>query len=219
MLSPDQVSLIGLVFETYVMEHHKNDVLQIFQEASEDTHYPVVVNAMTLFEYNMEVGECFNAFPSQVLPIFDNALHRVAQTVSQTSSSPQGSFNLKHNLHVRISGKQVWEHPLFYTDCPVSGLNNEDFIHLLCIFLTSLTQHPITWVLRSVLEDSWENSFILMVLFGKASGAEIAHSTFIHLYYQGKIQEKILCVQNKSKSINTGINNNRTIIINTLLWL
>ncbi|XP_058612803.1 DNA helicase MCM9 isoform X1 [Onychostoma macrolepis] len=104
MLSPDQVSFIGLAFETYVMEHHKNDILQIFQEASEDAHYPVVVNAMTLFEDNMEVGECFNAFPSQVLPIFDNALHRAAQTISQSSSSPQESFKLKHNLHVRISG-------------------------------------------------------------------------------------------------------------------
>uniref|UniRef100_A0A671NPC9 DNA helicase MCM9 n=1 Tax=Sinocyclocheilus anshuiensis TaxID=1608454 RepID=A0A671NPC9_9TELE len=104
MLSQDQVSFIGLAFETYVMEHHKNDILQIFQEASEDAHYPVVVNAMTLFEDNMEVGECFNAFPSQVLPVFDNALHRVAQTISQSSSSPQESFKLKHNLHVRISG-------------------------------------------------------------------------------------------------------------------
>ncbi|XP_026060609.1 DNA helicase MCM9 isoform X1 [Carassius auratus] len=104
MLSPDQVSFIGLAFETYVMEHHKNDILQIFQEASEDAHYPVVVNAMTLFEDNMEVGECFNAFPSQVLPIFDNALQRVAQTISQSSSSTQESFKLKHNLHVRISG-------------------------------------------------------------------------------------------------------------------
>ncbi len=116
MLSQDQVSFIGLAFETYVMEHHKNDILQIFQEASEDAHYPVVVNAMTLFEDNMEVGECFNAFPSQVLPIFDNALHRVAQTISQSSSSPQQSFKLKHNLHVRISGKHVKEHPLFHTD-------------------------------------------------------------------------------------------------------
>ncbi|XP_073672839.1 DNA helicase MCM9 [Garra rufa] len=104
MLSPDQVSFIGLAFETYVTEHHKNDILQIFQEASEDAHYPVVVNAMTLFEDNMEVGECFNAFPSQVLPIFDNALHRAAQTISQSSSSLQESFKLKHNLHVRISG-------------------------------------------------------------------------------------------------------------------
>ncbi|KAI2652204.1 DNA helicase MCM9-like protein [Labeo rohita] len=103
MLSPDQVSFIGLAFETYVMEHHKNDILQIFQEASEDAHHPVVVNAMTLFEDNMEVGECFNAFPSQVLPIFDNALHRAVQTISQ-SSSLQESFKLKHNLHVRISG-------------------------------------------------------------------------------------------------------------------
>uniref|UniRef100_A0A8C2FFI7 DNA helicase MCM9 n=1 Tax=Cyprinus carpio TaxID=7962 RepID=A0A8C2FFI7_CYPCA len=104
MLSPDQVSFIGLAFETYVMEHHRNEILQIFQEASGDAHYPVVVNAMTLFEDNMEVGEYFNAFPSQVLPVFDNALHRVAQTISQSSSSPQESFKLKHNLHVRISG-------------------------------------------------------------------------------------------------------------------
>uniref|UniRef100_A0A672L8S9 MCM9 N-terminal domain-containing protein n=1 Tax=Sinocyclocheilus grahami TaxID=75366 RepID=A0A672L8S9_SINGR len=80
MLSPEQVSFIGLVFETYVMEHHKNDILQIFQEASEDAHYPVVVNAMTLFEDNMEVGECFNAFPSQVLPIFDTCSLASAST-------------------------------------------------------------------------------------------------------------------------------------------
>ncbi|XP_051954094.1 DNA helicase MCM9-like [Xyrauchen texanus] len=104
MLSPDQVSLIGLVFESYVMEHHKNDILQILQEASEHVHCPVVVNAMTLFEDNMEVGECFNAFPSQVLPIFDNALQRAAQAISQASPSLQESFRLKHNLHVRISG-------------------------------------------------------------------------------------------------------------------
>ncbi|XP_043074629.1 DNA helicase MCM9 isoform X1 [Puntigrus tetrazona] len=103
-LSQEQVSFIGLAFETYVMEHHKNDILQIFQEASEDAHYPVVVNAMTLFEDNMEVGECFNALPSQVLPIFENALHRVAQAISSSSSSLQQSFRLKHNLHVRISG-------------------------------------------------------------------------------------------------------------------
>lgn len=108
MLSPDQVSLIGLVFETYVMEHHKSDIQQILQENTEDLHYPVVVNAMTLFEDNMEVGECFNAFPSEVLPIFDNALQRAAQAISQSSSSsPQDTFRLKHNLHVRISGLPV----------------------------------------------------------------------------------------------------------------
>ncbi|NP_001333089.1 DNA helicase MCM9 isoform X1 [Danio rerio] len=108
MLSPDQVSLIGLVFETYVMEHHKSDIQQILQENTEDLHYPVVVNAMTLFEDNMEVGECFNAFPSKVLPIFDNALQRAAQAISQSSSSsPQDTFRLKHNMHVRISGLPV----------------------------------------------------------------------------------------------------------------
>nr|XP_055042801.1 DNA helicase MCM9 [Misgurnus anguillicaudatus] len=107
MLTPDQVSLIGLVFETYVMEHHKNDVLQILQETSGNAHYPVVVNAMTLFEDNMEVGECFNAFPSQVLPIFDNALQRAALSISQSCFPLQQSFTLRHHLHVRMSGLPV----------------------------------------------------------------------------------------------------------------
>ncbi|XP_056619591.1 DNA helicase MCM9 isoform X1 [Triplophysa dalaica] len=107
MLSPDQVSFIGLVFETYVMEHHKQDILHILQETSEDRHNPVVVNAMTLFEDNMEVGECFNAFPSQVLPIFDSALQRAALNISQSCSPLQETFKLKHHLHVRISGLPV----------------------------------------------------------------------------------------------------------------
>ncbi|KAI7800133.1 putative DNA helicase MCM9, partial [Triplophysa rosa] len=107
MLSPDQVSFIGLVFETYVMEHHKQDILHILQETSEVGHNPVVVNAMTLFEDNMEVGECFNAFPSQVLPIFDSALQRAALNISQSCSPLQETFKLKHHLHVRISGLPV----------------------------------------------------------------------------------------------------------------
>ncbi|XP_026857465.2 DNA helicase MCM9 [Electrophorus electricus] len=105
-LSPEQVTSIGLVFETYLAEHHKNDILQILQEVDEDAHYPLVVNAMTLFEANMEVGEYFNAYPSQVLPVFDCALHRVALSVSQ-SAQPQSTCTLKRNLHVRISGLPV----------------------------------------------------------------------------------------------------------------
>ncbi|KAK1796159.1 hypothetical protein P4O66_009243, partial [Electrophorus voltai] len=104
-LSPEQVTSIGLVFETYLAEHHKNDILQILQEVDEDAHYPLVVNAMTLFEANMEVGEYFNAYPSQVLPVFDCALHRVALSVSQ-SAQPQSTCTLKRNLHVRISAKE-----------------------------------------------------------------------------------------------------------------
>lgn len=104
LLSTEQINLIGQVFESYVLEHHKNDLLLILREKDDDTHYPVIVDAMTLFETNMEVGEYFNAFPNEVLPIFDNALRRAAMTLSQ--SVPQmDDFVVKQNLHARISGK------------------------------------------------------------------------------------------------------------------
>ncbi|KAI5615073.1 DNA helicase MCM9 [Silurus asotus] len=86
-LNSEQVALAGLVFQTYVTEHHRNEVLQILREPNDDAHYSLVVNAMTLFEANMEVAEYFNAFPIQVLPIFDEALHAAALAVSRSEPS------------------------------------------------------------------------------------------------------------------------------------
>ncbi|XP_063078360.1 DNA helicase MCM9 [Engraulis encrasicolus] len=107
MLSPEQAALIGQVFEDYVLEHHRSDILQILQDGDE-AHYPVVVNAMTLFEANMEVGEYFNAFPSLVIPVFDGALQKAAETISSSCcSSLQGALGVKPSLHARISGLPV----------------------------------------------------------------------------------------------------------------
>ncbi|XP_027011281.2 DNA helicase MCM9 isoform X2 [Tachysurus fulvidraco] len=122
-LNSEQTALAGLMFESYVTEHHRNDILQILQEPDEDAHYSLVVNAMTLFEANMEVGEYFNACPHQVLQVFDEALHAAALAVSR-SEPPQSSLKLKRNLHVRVSGDDitvygvVWQRwkPL-YQDC------------------------------------------------------------------------------------------------------
>ncbi|NXA85448.1 MCM9 helicase, partial [Melanocharis versteri] len=106
VLSADQVSLIGQVFESYVLEHHRDEILGILREPDDQAHYPVVVDALTLFETNMEIGEYFNAFPSQVLPIFDSALRRAALAALQDSADP-AQLSLKQNLHVRVSGLPV----------------------------------------------------------------------------------------------------------------
>ncbi|XP_056343442.1 DNA helicase MCM9 [Oenanthe melanoleuca] len=105
-LSAEQVSLIGQVFESYVLEHHRDDILSILREPDEQAHYPVVVDALTLFETNMEIGEYFNAFPSQVLPVFDSALRRAALAALQDSADP-AQLSLKQNLHARVSGLPV----------------------------------------------------------------------------------------------------------------
>ncbi|NXJ18188.1 MCM9 helicase, partial [Dicrurus megarhynchus] len=106
VLSADQVNLIGQVFESYVLEHHRDEILGILREADDQAHYPVIVDALTLFETNMEIGEYFNAFPSEVLPIFDSALRRAALAALQESADP-AQLSLKQNLHARVSGLPV----------------------------------------------------------------------------------------------------------------
>ncbi|NXW40133.1 MCM9 helicase, partial [Nyctiprogne leucopyga] len=106
VLSAEQVNLIGQVFESYVLEHHRDDILGILREADGEAHYPVVVDALTLFETNMEIGEYFNAFPTEVLPIFDSALRRAALSVLQAAGAPP-QLSVKQNLHARVSGLPV----------------------------------------------------------------------------------------------------------------
>ncbi|KAJ6655227.1 hypothetical protein lerEdw1_005571 [Lerista edwardsae] len=106
LLNTEQINLIGQVFESYALEHHKHDILQILREKDEDAHYPVIVDALTLFETNMEIGEYFNAFPNEVLPIFDNALRRMAVTVFQSATQAH-DLTIKQHLHARITGLPV----------------------------------------------------------------------------------------------------------------
>nr|XP_019596517.1 PREDICTED: DNA helicase MCM9 isoform X3 [Rhinolophus sinicus] len=105
-MNSDQVMLVSQVFESYVSEYHKNDILLILKERDEDAHYSVVVNAMTLFETNMEIGEYFNSFPNEVLTVFDDALRRSALTILESLSQPEG-VSMKQNLHARISGLPI----------------------------------------------------------------------------------------------------------------
>ncbi|XP_038616491.1 DNA helicase MCM9 isoform X2 [Tachyglossus aculeatus] len=106
LLSADQIALIGQVFESYVTEQHRGHLLQILKERDEDAHYSVVVDALTLFETNMEIGDYFNAFPSQVLPVLDGALRRAALAVLHSASAPE-ELSMKQNLHTRIAGLPV----------------------------------------------------------------------------------------------------------------
>lgn len=68
-ISSEQEALIGRVFEAYLTEHHHDDILLVIEDANEETHQPVVVNAMTLFEANMEVMSTLFKTQSTVLKI------------------------------------------------------------------------------------------------------------------------------------------------------
>ncbi|XP_059837216.1 DNA helicase MCM9 [Hypanus sabinus] len=102
-LNSEQVALIGQVFESYVVEFHKIDIIHVLEKPDQGAHYPITVNALSLFEISMEIGEYLSAFPNELFPVFDNALHRAAMTVLQSHAEPHGLV-MKQNLHVRISG-------------------------------------------------------------------------------------------------------------------
>ncbi|KAK1888537.1 DNA helicase MCM9 [Dissostichus eleginoides] len=108
LISPDQEALIGRVFESYLTEHHHGDILHLLADSDEETHRAVVVNAMTLFEANMEVGDYFNAYPNDVLAIFDKVLQKTAVEVSERASPKQrAKEGMTHTLHARITGLPV----------------------------------------------------------------------------------------------------------------
>lgn len=55
LIRPQEKALIAQVFKSYLAEHHHEDIAQLFTKTTEETHHPVSVNAMTLFEASMEV--------------------------------------------------------------------------------------------------------------------------------------------------------------------
>uniref|UniRef100_A0A3Q2QST6 DNA helicase MCM9-like n=1 Tax=Fundulus heteroclitus TaxID=8078 RepID=A0A3Q2QST6_FUNHE len=109
LINPEEKALIGRVFETYLTEHHRNDIHQLITNMNEDTHRSVVVNAMTLFEANMEVGDYFNAYPNDVLAVFDEVLQKKTLELADDASlkDKQGSIqrSKRQIYHTRITGK------------------------------------------------------------------------------------------------------------------
>ncbi|XP_037304497.2 DNA helicase MCM9 [Pungitius pungitius] len=104
-MNPSQEALISQVFETYLTDHHHGDIVQLLADTSEEAHRCVLVNAMTLFEANMEVGDYFNTNPHDVLALFDKVLNRTALELS--SYGGQRTEKMGPTLHARITGLPV----------------------------------------------------------------------------------------------------------------
>lgn len=106
-LSSEEENLIRSVFKKYVVEHHSEDVLTVLAEADVHTHHAIIINAMNLFEANMEVGDYFNVYPSEVLALFDEVLEQTALELSASSQQRAAERKPTCTLHARISGLPV----------------------------------------------------------------------------------------------------------------
>uniref|UniRef100_A0A3B4B3F8 MCM9 N-terminal domain-containing protein n=1 Tax=Periophthalmus magnuspinnatus TaxID=409849 RepID=A0A3B4B3F8_9GOBI len=104
-LSSEEEALIRSVFKNYVLEHHSEDITQVITEADVHTHHPIIVNAMNLFEANMEVGDYFNVYPREVLALFDEVLQQTALELSRNGQQRGAEQSPMCTLHARISGE------------------------------------------------------------------------------------------------------------------
>ncbi|XP_077567726.1 DNA helicase MCM9 isoform X2 [Stigmatopora nigra] len=108
-LKADEVS-ISQMFEAYIAEYHHRDILQLIAADGDDSHQPVVINAMTLFEANMEIGDYFNDYPNDVLNIFDKVLEKTAKELAKKATVKHLDGlcpRVKNTLHARITGLPV----------------------------------------------------------------------------------------------------------------
>ncbi|XP_077366495.1 DNA helicase MCM9 isoform X2 [Festucalex cinctus] len=112
-INAEQEALISQNFEAFIAEYHHGDIIELTAATGDDRHQPVVINAMTLFEANMEIGDYFNAYPSDVLTIFDKVLHKAAIEVSKNAPAKHSNGlcpqeqRMKNTLHARITGLPV----------------------------------------------------------------------------------------------------------------
>ncbi|CAH3157264.1 unnamed protein product [Porites evermanni] len=94
------------VFQAFLEEHHRDDISKVLHADDPSDQYCVVVNALELFDSNIEVSQKILAEPNKMLPLFDAALAQAAVTIMQENAT-QVSMSFKSNLHVRLSNLPI----------------------------------------------------------------------------------------------------------------
>lgn len=94
------------VFQAFLEEHHREDIASVLLAEDPSGQYSVVVNALELFDSNIEVSQKLLAAPNKMLPLFDGALAQAAVTIMQENAT-QVSMSFKAHLHVRLSNLPI----------------------------------------------------------------------------------------------------------------
>ncbi|XP_072176158.1 uncharacterized protein [Diadema setosum] len=91
------------IFESYIREQHRAELEGILLKEDDCEHYSVEIDAMTLFETNMEVSDHILSSPLMTLPLLDVALSRVAMEVYRNHPDKH-NMSMKTNIHGRLIG-------------------------------------------------------------------------------------------------------------------
>ncbi|PIK48566.1 putative DNA helicase MCM9 [Apostichopus japonicus] len=104
-LKPQLREEFAVVFETYVKQKHLGDVEEILREDDRDSHYPLVIDAMTLFESSMELSEAILDHPLPTLALFE--MHAYRRLWRYLQKPPGKGANVHQNRTTRLRTMRV----------------------------------------------------------------------------------------------------------------
>ncbi|XP_071789182.1 uncharacterized protein [Asterias amurensis] len=95
-----------VIFQSYVIDQHRDDLVEILLQEDDGTHYPVIIDAMTLFESNMDLSDLVLNHPEHTLSAFNTGLRRAVMSLYRNHTQKE-EMTLKVNLHARVTGLPV----------------------------------------------------------------------------------------------------------------
>ncbi|XP_057315035.1 DNA helicase MCM9-like [Hydractinia symbiolongicarpus] len=95
------------ILKDFLLQHHKNDTLEMLLADELDKHYSIHVNALELFDNNMVASAQLLRAPLESFQAFDMALHLTQETVLQEYGGNQTELAVKRNCHVRLSNLPI----------------------------------------------------------------------------------------------------------------
>ena len=97
----------GFIFQEYLEEHHKDDIVRILLQDDSSKHFSVVVNTLEFIEStDDQVSHLLLAEPNLMLPLFDQSFKKALIAVMQRHESREFMV-FKPNLHVRLSNLPI----------------------------------------------------------------------------------------------------------------
>ncbi|XP_038046169.1 DNA helicase MCM9-like [Patiria miniata] len=95
-----------VILQSYVTEQHRDDLIDILLQEDDGTHFPIIIDAMTLFESNMDLSDLVLNNPVHTLSAFNAALRRAAMAIYRDHPQKE-EMTTKINLHARVTGLPV----------------------------------------------------------------------------------------------------------------
>ncbi|XP_075210541.1 DNA helicase MCM9-like [Lycorma delicatula] len=98
----------GCAFKDFLLAEHKSDIIELLKKLDETRHYSIIINFLSLFEKNPELGNIVLSSPDSVLPECDKAILEAQRLFFEEDGSESDvKMIIKPKVHTRLSGLPI----------------------------------------------------------------------------------------------------------------